>query len=68
VVDFPWLQSVPVPFSALTLLVRCQEEYPASEKLSYAVLAWLSVWIEAHMICIWSVQLISLRLHHLLPH
>jgi len=31
-------------FSALTLLVRYQEEHPACKKLSDEVLAWLSVW------------------------
>jgi len=30
-------------FSALTLLVGCQEEHPACKKLSGEVLAWLSV-------------------------
>ena len=29
-------------FSALTLLVRCQEEHPARKNLSDEVLAWLS--------------------------
>jgi len=32
-------------FSALTLLVRHQEERPPYKKLSDVVLAWLSVWI-----------------------
>ena len=41
-------------FSALTLLVRHQEEHPAHKKLSYGVLAWLSVWSVVQMICIWS--------------
>jgi len=31
-------------FSALTLLVGRQQEYPACKKLSDEVLAWLSVW------------------------
>jgi len=31
-------------FSALTLLVGRQEEYPACKKLSGGVVAWLSVW------------------------
>jgi len=35
-----------VAFSALTLLVQCQEEHPE--------LAWLSVYSEVQMICIWS--------------
>jgi len=39
-------------FSALTLLVRRQEEHPACKKLSGGVLAWLSVWNEVQ-ICIW---------------
>jgi len=40
-------------FSALTLLVGRQEEHPACKKLSDKVLAWLSVWSEVHMFCIW---------------
>jgi len=39
-------------FSALTLLVRHQEEHPACKKLSDEVLAWLSVWSEVQVI--WS--------------
>jgi len=39
---------------ALTLLVGHQEEHPACKKLSDEVLAWLSVWSEVQMICIWS--------------
>ena len=35
-------------FSALTLLVGCQEGHPACKKLSGGVLAWLSVWSEVH--------------------
>jgi len=31
-----------------------QEEHPACKKLSDGVLAWLSVWTVAQMICIWS--------------
>jgi len=38
----------------LTLLVERQEEHPASKKLSDGVLAWLSAWSAAQMICIWS--------------
>jgi len=38
----------------LTLLVGHQEEHPARKKLSDGVLAWLSVWSEVQMICIWS--------------
>jgi len=41
-------------FSALTLLVGHQEEHPACKKLSDEVLAWLSVWSEVQMVCIWS--------------
>jgi len=37
-------------FSALTLLVGCEEEHPACKKLSDEVLAWLSVWSEVQMI------------------
>ena len=38
--------SLPVSFSALTLLVGRQEGHPARKKLSGGVLAWLSVWSE----------------------
>jgi len=38
----------------LTLLVGRQEGHPACKKLSGGVLAWLSVWSEVQMICIWS--------------
>jgi len=41
-------------FGALILLVGCQEEHPASKTLSDEVLAWLSVWSEVKMICMWS--------------
>ena len=40
-------------FSALTLLVGRQEEHLAC-KTSDEVLAWLSVWSEVQMTCIWS--------------
>jgi len=40
-------------FRALTLLVGRQEGHPACKKLSGEVLAWLSVWSEVRMICIW---------------
>jgi len=40
--------------SALTLLVGRQKGHPACKKLSGGVLAWLSVWSEVQMICIWS--------------
>jgi len=43
-----------IAFSALTLMAGHQEEHPACEKLSDKVLAWLSVWSEVQMICIWS--------------
>jgi len=38
----------------LTLLVGRQEDRPACKKLSGEVLAWLSVWSDVQMICIWS--------------
>ena len=41
-------------FSALTLLVGWQEGHLACKKLSGEVMAWLSVWSEVQMICIWS--------------
>jgi len=41
-------------FSALTLLVGWQEGHPVRKNLSDEVLAWLSVWSEMQMICIWS--------------
>jgi len=41
-------------FIALTLFVGRQEECPACKKLSDEVLAWLSVWSEVQIICIWS--------------
>jgi len=41
-------------FSALTLLVGQQEGHLACKNLSGEVLAWLSVWSEVQMICIWS--------------
>jgi len=40
--------------SDLTLLAGRQEGHPACKKLSGEVLAWLSVWSEVQMICIWS--------------
>jgi len=39
---------------ALMLLVGRQEEHPVHKKLSDAVLAWLSVWSEVQMTCMWS--------------
>ena len=41
-------------FSALTLLVERQEEHPAVKKFNDEVLAWLSIWSEVQMTCIWS--------------
>jgi len=41
-------------FSALRLLVGHQEEHPTCKKSSDEVLAWLSVWGQVQMICIWS--------------
>jgi len=41
-------------FVALTPLVWHQEEQLAQKKWNDEVLAWLSVWIEVQMICIWS--------------
>jgi len=41
-------------FSALTLLDGHQEEHPSCKKSSDDVLAWLSVWSEVQMLCIWS--------------
>jgi len=43
-----------VALSALTLLVGRQEEHPACKRLTGEVLAWLSVWNEVQMICMWS--------------
>jgi len=40
-------------FSALTLLVGWQKGHLAHKKMSGEVLAWLSVWSEVQMICIW---------------
>jgi len=41
-------------FSALMMLVGRQEGHPARKNSSNEVLAWLSVWSEVQMICIWS--------------
>ena len=49
-----YLAYVNFAFSALTLLVGRQEEHPAYKKYGDEVLAWLSVWSELQMICIWS--------------
>jgi len=48
------LISLPSVLFALILLVGCQEEHPACKRLSDEVLAWLSVWSEVQIICIWS--------------
>jgi len=45
---------IPDAFSVLTLLVGHQEEHPARQKLIDEVLAWLFVWNEVQMICMWS--------------
>jgi len=42
-----------IAFSALTLLIGRQESI-RPVKISDEVLAWLSVWSEVQMICIWS--------------
>ena len=55
--DFTWKKielNYTRSFSALMLLVVQQEEHPARKTLSDEVLAWLSVWSEVQMICIWS--------------
>jgi len=41
-------------FSAFTPLAGHQEEHPACKQLNNEVLAWLSVWSEVEVICIWS--------------
>ena len=48
------LFSICSAFSALTLLVRCQEEHLACKKLTDEVLVWLSVCSEVQTVCIWS--------------
>jgi len=45
---------VSLAFSALTLLAECQEEHTACKNSSDKVLAWLPVWSEVQLICIWS--------------
>ena len=40
-------------FSALTLLVGCQEGHLARKNRSDEVPAWLSVWSEVQISCIW---------------
>jgi len=44
---------VALAFSALTLLVGRQKGHLACKKLSGGVLAWLSVWSEVQIVCIW---------------
>jgi len=46
--------SICYAFRALTLLVGRQEEHPACKELSDEVLAWLSVWSDVQIVCIWS--------------
>jgi len=48
-----WFAAI-IAFNALTLLVGRQEEHLACKKLTDKVLAWLSVWIEVQMTCVWS--------------
>ena len=47
-------------FAFLSALVGRQEERPACKNLSDEVLAWLSVWNEYQIICIFMVQLMPL--------
>ena len=70
--DIP-VQRIDAAFSALTLLVRRQEGYPACKKLSGGVLAWLSVWSMVQT-CIWptwcqchSLSLASVKSRLVLP-
>jgi len=60
----------PVAFSALTLLVSCQEEHPPCTKLTDDVLAWLglSLWSEVLMSCIWSSWCHCHPISHILFH
>ena len=44
-----------ITFKALTPLVGHQEEHLACKQLNDEVLAWLSVWSEVQMICVWSM-------------
>ena len=61
-------------FSALTLLAGRQEGHPACKKLTGGVLAWLSVWSEVQIVCIWpswcqchSLSLASVKSRSVLP-
>jgi len=48
-------------------LARHQEEHPTCKKFFIVeVLAWLSVWSEVQLICIWLMM--PLPSHHLLLH
>jgi len=49
-----WYEGRRMAFSALTLLVGRQEEHPACKTFGDDVLAWLSLWSDVRMICIWS--------------
>ena len=55
---YPVLKSVftvyCVAFSAFTLLIGRHEEHPDCKNLSDEVLAWLPVWSQMQVICIWS--------------
>jgi len=53
-------------FSALTLLVGHQEEYPACKKLSDEVLAWLFICLKQSANDLRMVQLMSVPPHHFL--
>ena len=48
-----YLLALFIALSALTLLVGCQKEHPVCKKLCDKVLAWLYIWSEMQMICIW---------------
>jgi len=55
--------------SCLTLLVWQQEGHPACKKMSDEVLAWLSVWSEVPIVCVWSSWCFyTPKPRHLLPH
>ena len=51
-----FITNLSVVFSGLTLLVGHQEEHLACRNFIDEVLAWLSVWSEVQMICIWSID------------
>jgi len=52
--DCPSVTSTLLAFSVSIPLVGCQEEHLACKKMSDEVLAWLPVWSQVQMICIWS--------------